>query len=739
MCACAGTAAGAALPPVVSDQDLVMTRQTWGEARRDVSVEGKPLTIGGKVYASGIGTHAISMIPVDVPAAAAVLEGACGIDDEAKGGSVQFRVMDGSSVLWQSAVMKKGMPAEAFKVVLPAGASKLYLMAHWVENSDNDHADWIDLAWKEGRRAAGDAPVRISAADFGIKPGEGKGAGKALRAAISAARKAGGSRPVVIELPKGEYHFDREEALEMSFHVSNHDQPEIHPVGVPMVDLQNVTLKGNGSVFVFHGRMMPFLVMDSSGVKVEGIGIDYARPFYSEGRIVKNEGGSTELSLDRKLFPYEVKNGRFEAIYDDGSRSGIQTAMAFQKDTLHIAPDTSDISWNGRCEQLENGNVRMEWDTQARGLKPGDTLVLRNWGRPHPAMVIYRASDTVLNDVPFHCSQGMALLAQRCENVTIHGGGCVIRPGSERVYTASADATHFSNTKGLIKVEGALYEGMMDDAINVHSTCLSIKEIVSPNTIKCRYMHYQAVGFEVFLPGENLCFISGRTLENGSTAKVKSVRKLNTNELLVTLEGDLPAGVKAGDAVENADYYPSVVFKGNTIRNNRARGSLFTTPKKVVVENNLFDHSSGSAILLAGDAQGWYESGRCMDVVIRNNRFLHNLTSRYQFTEGIIAIYPEVKDLANQKEYYHHNVLIEGNEFVTQNVPLVFAISTKDLVFRDNKVTYDDKYRSWNTKPFILRRCADVLIEGNKVNRPAWTIDSCKLEMTPASAVTVKP
>ena len=128
-----------------------------------------------------------------------------------------------------------------------------------------------------------------------------------------------------------------------------------------------------------------------------------------------------------------------------------------------------------------------------------------------------------------------------------------------------------------------------------------------------------------------------------------------------------------------------------------------------------------------------------MDVVIRNNRFLHNLTSRYQFTEGIIAIYPEVKDLANQKEYYHHNVLIEGNEFVTQNVPLVFAISTKDLVFRDNKVTYDDKYRSWNTKPFILRRCADVLIEGNKVNRPAWTIDSCKLEMTPASAVTVKP
>lgn len=51
-------------------------------------------------------------------------------------------------------------------------------------------------------------------------------------------------------------------------------------------------------------------------------------------------------------------------------------------------------------------------------------------------------------------------------------------------------------------VEKALFEGMMDDAINVHSTCLGVMEVVDSHTLKCKYMHRQAVGFEVFLPGE---------------------------------------------------------------------------------------------------------------------------------------------------------------------------------------------------------------------------------------------
>lgn len=44
-----------------------------------------------------------------------------------------------------------------------------------------------------------------------------------------------------------------------------------------------------------------------------------------------------------------------------------------------------------------------------------------------------------------------------------------------------------------------------------------------------------------------------------------------------------------------------MLFADNVIHNNRARGALFSTPKKTIAENNLFDHTSILAILLCGD------------------------------------------------------------------------------------------------------------------------------------------
>ena len=44
------------------------------------------------------------------------------------------------------------------------------------------------------------------------------------------------------------------------------------------------------------------------------------------------------------------------------------------------------------------------------------------------------------------------------------------------VISTQADATHFSSCRGKIDSRNGLYEGMMDDAINVHGTYLKIKQ-----------------------------------------------------------------------------------------------------------------------------------------------------------------------------------------------------------------------------------------------------------------------
>ena len=82
-----------------------------------------------------------------------------------------------------------------------------------------------------------------------------------------------------------------------------------------------------------------------------------------------------------------------------------------------------------------------------------------------------------------------------------------------RYFTTQADATHFSACKGLIRSVGGLYEGMMDDAINVHGTYLKIVKRLDEQNVIARYMHPQAYGFQWGRVGDAVQFVNSRTME----------------------------------------------------------------------------------------------------------------------------------------------------------------------------------------------------------------------------------
>lgn len=540
----------------------------------------------------------------------------------------------------------------------------------------------------------------IDAADYGVKPG-GKDCSASMQKLIELVQ--GKNKNGVINFEPGEYHFHAATAKPMQMNISNHDQQPVHPVGVPLVGLKNVEFNGNGAKFIFHGKMLPVVIKDSVGVALNDISIDNAEPFSAEAKITEIKDDTTTVYLS-KTSKWAVEDGCF-LLTNNGRRDRVQCALAFEADGRMVPTGRwGDIAWGGSAEKLDDQHVRFNFNAASKGLSVGQYVVLRSYWRPHPGMLLYRAKDTTLNNVVFHDSQGMALVAQRSENITIEGGGCI--RAKKRVHTAGADATHFSNCRGHISVKNATYEAMMDDAINVHATCLGITKVENARTFIARYMHDQAYGFEVMEPGEQLQFIKGPTLEpHESLRKVGKVEVIDPRHVRVTLTKPLPQGIGAGDAVENADWHPSVDFCHNTIRHNRARGALFTTPKKVRVIGNHFDHTHGSAILLAGDAQGWYESGACRDVLIKGNTFRHGLTGLYQFTDAIIAICPEVRKLADQKKRYHSNVRIEKNHFITHRVPLLSAISAQKVKFTGNKVEYHDIYpKVGDGMPYFIKQ-----------------------------------
>ena len=147
----------------------------------------------------------------------------------------------------------------------------------------------------------------------------------------------------------------------------------------------------------------------------------------------------------------------------------------------------------------------------------------------------------------------------------------------------------------------------------------------------------------------------------------------------------------------------------------RARGVLVSTPGKVVIERNYFE-SSGSAILIAGDANNWYETGAVKDIAIQNNVFANPcLTSMYQFSEAIISIFPEIPDPSLAKEKYHHNIRIENNEFYPYDYPILYAKSVNGLTFNNNTLTRSNRFKPFHRRKygFSLEYCENVEITGN--------------------------
>lgn len=728
--------------PVVSDTDILMTKQTYGECRRDLSVDGKKLTIGGTVYNSGIGTHATSMIPITVPKGAKSLTGACGIDDEiTNDASVLFQISSGSEVLF-TALKKRNEPATTFSVPVPAGATILYLLAGEIDttknifgdepanNNANDHSDWVNLQWNYNQSPEIDQTKLPP--EYYPSTNEND-YGPAIRKLIAIARSDPGS---TILIPKGDYHFYAAGALKLSFHVSNHDQPTFQPVAIPLLDLHNVTIDCQGSTFYFHNLIHPIVILDSQNVTVKNVKIDYSRPYYTQAIIKEIGFFSTTIYINKTLYPYHIESGKFVFDHENFTLSQ-QGVTLFNGTTKHIIPGSSNASITGVVAENEDGTCSIAQNFGTYGAVAGDAIVFSSYLRPYPAVTIYRSLGTTLDGVYVASSEGMAVLSQRSEDIHITNSGAIYSDES-RYTSAHCDAVHFSNNRGHILVENSRFEGMLDDSINVHSTSLQITSI-SGSTIEVQYMHSQSVGFETVLPNEHIQFIKASTLELSEIRAVAAVRKMSTTKLQITINGSIPSGIAVGDAIENSDYYPSVTFRNNTVSNNKARGSLFTTPKQVIVEDNLFDYPSGSAILLAGDAANWFESGASRNVIIRRNKLINPLTARYQFTNGIFSFCPSISNVAGQKAFYHTNIRIEDNYIETSDVPLFYALSAANVEFKNNQIVYNNDCPSWKQKPFIFNKVSNITITGNTVTpSKTFSIDDVSLTNTDQAEIHFK-
>ncbi|MBR4313267.1 MAG: right-handed parallel beta-helix repeat-containing protein [Bacteroidaceae bacterium] len=592
------------------------------------------------------------------------------------------------------------------------------------------------------------------AATYGIHPNTGADVAGLVEQMLATVKSEAAGKAVTVRFAPGRYDFYPESAVHREYYISNHDQHKDRAVGIAIEGFDGLTLDGCGADFIFHGRMLPVSVVGTNKCTLRNFSIDFATPHIAQAEVIKNDA---EAGITFRIAPWVnarvTENGSFEH-YGEGWAHRPGWGIPFDPATRRILYKTGDIGTPvNQVQQIDERTFLAPGWKDSR-LPVGAIVAMRSYERPSPGVFVTHATDTRFVNVKVHYAEGMGLLAQMSENITLDGF-CVSLRGDDdpRYFTTQADATHFSGCKGKITSVNGLYEGMMDDAINVHGTYLKVIERVDDHTLKGRYMHGQAWGFDWGYVGDEVQFVRSNTMELvGGSAKpfVTTVAEIsvldalsgvqtNANnqkqtaksrdeiaqglhggrEFLIRFADALPAeiGANEGFGIENLTWTPEVYFADNTIRNNRARGTLFSTPKRTVVEDNLFDHTSGTAILLCGDCNGWYETGACRDVLIRRNRFINSLTCMFQFTNAVISIYPEIPNLNAQKEYFHggkkNAIRIVNNEFESFDHPLLYAKSINGLLWKGNTIRHNEDYAPfhWNNSSVLLERAINVKID----------------------------
>jgi hypothetical protein len=132
-------------PTYLSDLPEAFATQDWGSLKKDTSVDGNPIRVGGTTYAKGLGSHAEGEVRYDLSGGWSRLLATAGVDDEVgSNGSVAFEVwLDGLRVLASPVVT--GSSAGLAIDVDVSGASQLRLVILDGGNGINsDHADWAD-------------------------------------------------------------------------------------------------------------------------------------------------------------------------------------------------------------------------------------------------------------------------------------------------------------------------------------------------------------------------------------------------------------------------------------------------------------------------------------------------------------------------------------------------------------------------------------------------------------------
>ena len=267
------------------------------------------------------------------------------------------------------------------------------------------------------------------------------------------------------------------------------------------------------------------------------------------------------------------------------------------------------------------------------------------------------------------------------------------------------------HTGGMLTIKDCYYEGMGDDAINIHSAYGKVLKLNAETVSMARMRRGQEVNVSAryVLPGDIVEFYDGKSMVPKGMAKV-----LERDGQRMTLDL-VPDRIASGDLFNNISMTPKVRISGVEVQRNRARGFLLQS-QDVIVEACKIFNPTGIGIFVTMDVNYWFESGQGKDVILRNNTIVG--ANKHLIREGAITV--KCGHDAGGTDYpagVHRNIKIINNTIRDTANSGIYACSTDGIEIRGNQIEHASQKPSLAQGNYAvyLKNCVNGVVKGNTV------------------------
>lgn len=525
------------------------------------------------------------------------------------------------------------------------------------------------------------AAKEFSVTEYGAFPNDGKDDARALRQAVDS---CGQGDRLVFE--KGTY--DLFASIEIK-----------HKTGLEV--------DGNGSTLLLRGfdrtkgrsLFSAIRLLSSTQVTIHDFVIDMDVPPNSAGEIVAVE----DRYLDVRVFnEFPVTGEEY-----------VDHVMTFYRNGLPNGKNMDLYNLNGGlsvdkvADQILRIGVPRRFDVEE-----GEYVCL--YHKVYGGVCVYFGDSDLctLRDVTVHSFPGMGFYStDRSTNITVERYRVERPEDTTRLTSTNADGSKYVHTGGTLTIKDCYYEGMGDDAINIHSAYGKVvkRDGKTLSIARIRRGEQVDVSARYVLQGDTIEFYDGKTMVPKGSAKVVSRDGQGMTLDLV------PDRVAMGDLFNNISMTPKVRISGVEVYRNRARGFLLQS-QDVLVEKCRIVNPTGIGIFVTMDVNYWFESGQGKDVIIRNNTIVG--ANKHLLCEGAITV--KCGHDAGGTDYpagVHRNIKILNNTIRDTVNSGIYVCSTDGIHIRGNTIERASQKPSLANGDYsiYLKNCTNGMVKDNAV------------------------